>query len=148
MTGERPAAMRSAFTKRGNPASAGRNSRANVVLPAPFGPAMMTTFFSALIPRSHRSSGAAWIRCGDRRDDLDCTQLEGTCDEIAAGSLGGVHGLIRAAEQGVEVIVAGLGQCEPHGDVQARGTALDHALRSLDGPPQPFRDHARGGLID
>ena len=39
--GESPAASRSALTKWTTPASRGRNSRANVVLPAPFGPAMM-----------------------------------------------------------------------------------------------------------
>jgi hypothetical protein len=33
-------------------------------------------------------------------------QLKGACDEVASRSLGGVHGQIRAAEQGVEVIVA------------------------------------------
>ena len=33
----------------GIPASNGRNSRAKVVFPAPFGPAMITIFFSALI---------------------------------------------------------------------------------------------------
>ena len=39
--GDRPAANKSAFTKRTTPASFGKNSRAKVVLPAPFGPAMM-----------------------------------------------------------------------------------------------------------
>jgi len=40
LNGERPAAIRSAFTKLITPASFGRYSRANVVLPAPFGPAI------------------------------------------------------------------------------------------------------------
>ena len=39
--GERPAAIRSAFTKSGQSASFGRSSVAKVVLPAPLGPAMM-----------------------------------------------------------------------------------------------------------
>lgn len=39
-SGDRPPAIKSAFTKRTIPASFGRNSRANVVFPAPFGPAM------------------------------------------------------------------------------------------------------------
>jgi|GEM_PF-5750975 len=38
--GESPAAIRSAFTKCMTPASIGRNSRANVVLPEPLGPAI------------------------------------------------------------------------------------------------------------
>ena len=38
--GESPPAMRSAFTKCRTPAPVGRYSRAKVVLPAPFGPAM------------------------------------------------------------------------------------------------------------
>ena len=41
-----PAAIRSALTNTGQPASLGRNSLAKVVLPAPFGPAMMTIFFA------------------------------------------------------------------------------------------------------
>jgi hypothetical protein len=41
-SGESPDAIRSAFTKWITPASRGRNSRANVVFPAPFGPAMTT----------------------------------------------------------------------------------------------------------
>src|SRR6478736_7478132 len=45
LNGESPAAMRSAFTNAGHSASSGRNSRAKVVLPAPFGPAMMMTRF-------------------------------------------------------------------------------------------------------
>ena len=40
LKGERPPAIRSALTKWITLASLGRNSRANVVLPAPFGPAM------------------------------------------------------------------------------------------------------------
>ena len=40
--GESPSAIRSALTKRGQPASLGRYSLAKVVLPAPFGPAMMS----------------------------------------------------------------------------------------------------------
>lgn len=39
--GEGPAAIRSALTNTGHRAYIGRNSRANVVLPAPLGPAMM-----------------------------------------------------------------------------------------------------------
>ena len=41
--GDRPAAIRSALTKRGQCASSGRKARAKVVLPAPFGPAMIRT---------------------------------------------------------------------------------------------------------
>ena len=40
LRGESPAAIRSAFTKCMTPASIGRNSRANVVLPEPLGPAI------------------------------------------------------------------------------------------------------------
>ena len=40
--GDNPAAIKSAFTKLGKSASVGKNSRAKVVLPEPFGPAMMT----------------------------------------------------------------------------------------------------------
>ena len=40
--GDKPPAIRSALTKWSTPASLGRYSRANVVLPAPFGPAMTT----------------------------------------------------------------------------------------------------------
>ena len=40
--GDNPAAIKSAFTKFGQSASLGRNSRAKVVFPAPFGPAMIT----------------------------------------------------------------------------------------------------------
>jgi hypothetical protein len=36
-----PAAIRSALTNTGHPASLGKNSCAKVVFPAPFGPAMM-----------------------------------------------------------------------------------------------------------
>src|SRR5260221_4027633 len=43
--GERPLAIRSALTKTGQSASLGKNSRANVVLPAPFGPARITILF-------------------------------------------------------------------------------------------------------
>ncbi len=39
--GDSPCVIRSAFTKFGQSAYFGRNSRANVVLPAPFGAAMM-----------------------------------------------------------------------------------------------------------
>lgn len=47
--GERPAAMRSAITKSGQAASWGNYSRANVVLPPPFAPAMIRTrLFGAL----------------------------------------------------------------------------------------------------
>src|SRR5207248_7420367 len=40
-SGDKPLAMRSALTKCMMPASCGKNSWANVVLPAPFGPAMI-----------------------------------------------------------------------------------------------------------
>jgi hypothetical protein len=60
--GEKPAAIRSAFTKTGSPASAGRNSRAKVVLPAPFGPAKMITFFSPVTGRPLRSRTACFSR--------------------------------------------------------------------------------------
>jgi hypothetical protein len=43
--GDNPAAIKSALTKNGQPASLGKNSRAKVVLPAPFGPAMITMRF-------------------------------------------------------------------------------------------------------
>ena len=46
--GLRPAAMRSALTKMGQSASLGRNCAANVVFPAPFGPAIMSIFLSAV----------------------------------------------------------------------------------------------------
>lgn len=54
--GDRPAAIRSAFTKLGNSASIGKNSRAKVVLPAPFGPAMMTMrlLFVAVVMPIHK----------------------------------------------------------------------------------------------
>ena len=39
LKGDSPAAIRSAFTNVGHCASSGKNSRANVVLPAPLGPA-------------------------------------------------------------------------------------------------------------
>ena len=42
--GAKPAAIKSAFTKIGQLASLGKYSRAKVVLPAPFGPAMMIIF--------------------------------------------------------------------------------------------------------
>src|SRR5438046_3256549 len=50
--GERPAAMRSTFMKSGQSASRGRNSSANVVFPAPFGPAMIKIRFSLAISHS------------------------------------------------------------------------------------------------
>jgi hypothetical protein len=37
--------------KCGHPGSYGSHARAKVVFPAPFGPAMMTIFFSSLMPR-------------------------------------------------------------------------------------------------
>jgi len=40
--GDNPAAIKSAFTKLGKSTSVGKNSRAKVVLPAPFGTAIMT----------------------------------------------------------------------------------------------------------
>ena len=45
-----PAAIRSALTKMGQSASFGRNSMANVVLSAPFGPAIMRIRLSAIVP--------------------------------------------------------------------------------------------------
>jgi hypothetical protein len=48
-----PAAIRSALMNDVMPSSNGRYSRANVVLPAPFGPAMMMTRFSATQPPDH-----------------------------------------------------------------------------------------------
>jgi len=50
--GDSPAAIRSAFTNTGQLASFGKNSVANVVFPAPFGPAMTTIFFSRVTPLS------------------------------------------------------------------------------------------------
>ncbi len=47
--GDNPSAIRSALTKKGQSASLTRNYLANVVLPAPFGPAMITILFSMLI---------------------------------------------------------------------------------------------------
>jgi hypothetical protein len=44
--GDRPLAIRSALTKIGQLTSLRRNSRAKVVFPAPFGPAMMTIRFA------------------------------------------------------------------------------------------------------
>ncbi len=46
--GESPRAIKSAFTNSKTPASCGKNVDANVVLPAPFGPAMMIIFFPAI----------------------------------------------------------------------------------------------------
>ncbi len=43
--GESPSAIRSTLINLGQSASFGRNSRAKVVLPAPFGPSRITTFF-------------------------------------------------------------------------------------------------------
>src|ERR1041384_6534936 len=57
--GASPAAIKSALMKVGQSASLGRNCRAKVVLPAPFGPAMMMIFLSPVILRSLRSSTAA-----------------------------------------------------------------------------------------
>ena len=56
MKGDRPAAIRSALTNNGHSASRGRNSRAKVVFPAPFGPAMMkqTGFFRFISASYHR----------------------------------------------------------------------------------------------
>jgi hypothetical protein len=45
LNGAKPAAIKSALIKRSVWASAGKKSRANVVLPAPLGPAMMMIFF-------------------------------------------------------------------------------------------------------
>ncbi len=45
LNGAKPAAIKSAFMNRSVFASAGKKSRANVVLPAPLGPAMMMIFF-------------------------------------------------------------------------------------------------------
>ena len=46
LKGANPAAIKSALMNRRVCASAGKKSRANVVLPAPFGPAMMIIFFN------------------------------------------------------------------------------------------------------
>jgi hypothetical protein len=46
--GDSPAAIRSALTNTGQAASLGRNSRAKVDLPAPFGPAITMTRFASL----------------------------------------------------------------------------------------------------
>ncbi len=46
LNGAKPAAIKSALMKRSVWASAGKKSRANVVLPAPLGPAMMMIFFN------------------------------------------------------------------------------------------------------
>ena len=46
LNGAKPAAIKSAFINLSVWASAGKNSRANVVLPAPLGPAMMMIFFN------------------------------------------------------------------------------------------------------
>ena len=58
-SGDRPVAMRSAFTKFTTRASFGRYSLANVVLPAPFGPAINrergANFFRVLLVATHHS---------------------------------------------------------------------------------------------
>ena len=46
LNGAKPAAIKSALMNLSVWASAGKNSRANVVLPAPLGPAMMMIFFN------------------------------------------------------------------------------------------------------
>ena len=46
LKGANPAAIKSALMKRRVCASAGKKSWVNVVLPAPFGPAMMIIFFN------------------------------------------------------------------------------------------------------
>ena len=46
LNGAKPAAIKSALRNLSVWASAGKNSRANVVLPAPLGPAMMMIFFN------------------------------------------------------------------------------------------------------
>ena len=51
--GARPAAIKSAFTKIGQLASLGKYSRAKVVLPAPFGPAMMMIFLDTFTFAKH-----------------------------------------------------------------------------------------------
>ena len=43
LKGASPSAIRSALTNTGQSASKGKNSRAKVVLPAPFGPAIIST---------------------------------------------------------------------------------------------------------
>src|SRR5258708_3023171 len=75
-------------------------------LPAPGSPLPVRMLIDGRIRPRERGKG---------RDDPKSTQLAGTGDKVAAGSLGGVHGLIRAAEQGVEVIVAGPGEGESDG---------------------------------
>src|SRR3989338_5168312 len=62
VNGLKPAAMRSAFTKIGHSASPGKNSCANVVLPAPFGPAMIKILRSLIKPKHLR------IHDSDRTD--------------------------------------------------------------------------------
>src|SRR5690606_28606321 len=63
--GARPAAIRSALMKRGTLASAGRNDCAKVVLPAPFGPAMMMTFLFDITVQRRRSSPPGQARGDD-----------------------------------------------------------------------------------
>lgn len=70
LKGERPLAMRSALTKIGHSASRRRNSLANVVLPAPLGPARITILLAVVIPEPpghQRGAGNSevyreWIR--------------------------------------------------------------------------------------
>lgn len=59
-TGDKPTAIRSALTKAGQSASLGRYSSAKVVLPAPFGPAMIMTFLSGI----HRVRWFRGVRVG------------------------------------------------------------------------------------
>jgi hypothetical protein len=49
LNGAKPAAIRSALMNLSVWASAGKKSRANVVLPAPLGPAMMMIFFKLIL---------------------------------------------------------------------------------------------------
>ncbi len=60
-----PAASKSALMNRGHCASLGKNERANVVLPAPFGPAMMMIFLLmlALLPGMGTAAASA-LFCG------------------------------------------------------------------------------------
>ncbi len=63
--GDRPAAIRSAFTKRGQPASFGRYSVAKVVFPAPFGPAMISIWLASICLCSAFIVPPTWAHSSD-----------------------------------------------------------------------------------
>ena len=67
--GASPAASKSALMNRGHCASFGRNERAKVVLPAPFGPAIMIIFLLmlALLPGIGRAAATALSHAKTRR---------------------------------------------------------------------------------